>query len=331
MDEKETLQICRGIAGPSYITCNNGVYLVNRKQPSRIGKWFRQGVASALIAASALSMPAVTYADEKPQVTQTDPPKRLELKGIEEYVREHEGEFTTANKEANIEGKVDKSKGWFLVFGTDSYFSGLKDSEKEIKMIEDAGKIVFHDWKKLHTFSDMRDIGMLADLYVGVGRDLGKNWDAFLDVGGGYGAIKNHNRYGLIGTHFDFSRFEAFAELSLEYFPLGKTNASFTETGVFKRIIEGVHQAKPFAALTGGYSYQGAGFHAQFQGPFDNKLFGIRQNEKFGVWYVVPRIGVDIPVTKSIDYQLSGGVLIPNDKKEELGGPMLLSGFRVRF
>lgn len=317
------------------ISNNNGVYLVEKKAPSRVLSWLRNAAAIGVIAAQSMTYAAdLGWSARDEQLYEAT---RHAMQGRNDVKPQPEGNFDGIEKliheRVRVRGveEADKKHGWFLTGGECIYDSPLKESEKEIGMIDDIGFSLIPDWKRLTTFSDFRDKGLLSDFFIGGGKHLGEHFSAYADIGGGYGYINNHHTYGLLTTHFDFARWDVYAELNGEWFPLGKTHPEFKETGMFKRLIEGAKQAKPVVAVTLGYSLQGSDFHVKFKGPFGNKLFGFRQNDEYEAKYVTPTVGVVMPITINTDLVTKVGYAIIDVHKDEMQGPAVLMGFEHTF
>jgi hypothetical protein len=324
MNDTDVDKPVREIVGKRYkITNHNGVNLVEKKESSRFLKWIGRAAALGMIGAQAV-MPAYgggldwTAADETAHQE-----GRLELKG--------EKDLAPPKPKATLEEKVDKENGWFAVGQMGTYFSPLKESEKQISTIDDIGYSLFPDWKRLTTFSDWRDKGMLSDSGIGIGRDFGKKWLAFIDFGGGYGQIKNHNRYGLIKTEIDFARSNMYGELTLQYFPWGKPEGDFDKQGFFANMLDGFKHAKVSLGVIGGFSHQGSYFHANIKGLCNNKIVGVRINDTADILYVGPNITIHTPLTPKIDTYTSIGITFNEKQKSELNSPFIISGIMYRF
>jgi len=101
-------------------------------------------------------------------------------------------------------------------------------------------------------------------------------------------------------TRVDFTRAEFFADGTLDYFPWGKPEG--IEGGAhkfFERTARCLRGTKPYFSVVSGYSRQTSLAHVGLSLPLVVNALAIEQRDTYDLFYVCPRVSVEIPLRKN--------------------------------
>ncbi|HOJ31925.1 MAG TPA: hypothetical protein PKY35_04710 [Candidatus Hydrogenedentes bacterium] len=232
-------------------------------------------------------------------------------------------------------GNAEAKSPWYLILGVSNVYPGLRESEHEINR-DINGRLgsLFPRWNKPETFSDWRDEMRLWDLQVGVGRHLSPRWSAFAIVGGIMGTARTRNGYFPLGfpihIYTKFERKVWFLASGVDYYPWGK--AEFPKESTHTNpITKRLFAAKPFLEAAGGYVNVYTVGQVKIELPFKEDLAKIKHAEYYDLFYLSPRLGVDIPLSEDNQLSLMAGYLFFTRHPDEYSGASFYITFKHRF
>lgn len=241
---------------------------------------------------------------------------------------------TPAGKEAAAEEDQEpkeikiRNQYWFI--GTSNYHLLLHESEDQInrQLNRPFGRI-FRTWHRPTTFRDWSDSYLLWDLWAGYGRDLSERFSWGIYAGGGYGKIPNSNRYHPLGISFrvqaDFSRISFMAGNGITFHPWGRP--VYREGGLWKNI----KASRPMTEMNIGYAYQIAIGSVKIHVPIFDQIARIREEKKYHLFWISPRIGIETPLTKNNTLNTLVGYNIFTTHGSEFNGYIFEFFIRHRF
>ncbi len=221
-----------------------------------------------------------------------------------------------------------KDQYWFV--GTSNYHLLLHESEDQInKQLNRPFGHLFRTWHRPTTFRDWSDSYLLWDMWGGYGHDLSKHFSWGIYGGGGYGKIQNNNRYHPLGISFrvqaDFSRISFMAGNGITWHPWGRPE--YQKGGLWKNI----KASKPMAEMNIGYAYQIAIGNVKLHVPLFDQLVRIRDEKKYHLFWISPRIGIETPLTKNNTLNSLLGYNIFTTHGSEFNGYIFEFFIRHRF
>ena len=228
----------------------------------------------------------------------------------------------------------DLSK-WFVVFGAGNVHPRLEISEARIdRQINRVFGTVLPRWSEPRTFRDWRDEFRLWDFHVGFGRDLSPNWVWASTAGGTAGTVRNRDRYYPAGIptmfHIDFSRKLWFVSTGLFYYPCGQS--VFDQSpGAMGRLERSLRGTRPFVGCVAGYIDLTVEGKVKLDFPLTPFTPRIVHKDHIRPFYISPRIGVDVPITRRNELVLAAGYLFFNEDSADLNNLSLYLMFKHRF
>jgi len=235
-----------------------------------------------------------------------------------------------------VESPQTKDKSpWYLIVGISNVWPRLEESEHEINRdINSRMRLLLPRWNEPETFADWRDEMKLWDLQVGVGRHLAPKWSAFGVVGGIMGIARTRNGYFPLGLPIQvYTKFERkvwFLASGLDYYPWGK--AEFPKESPRQNpIARRLFAAKPFVEAAGGYVNVYTVGQVKIELPFNYDLAKIKHAEYYDLFYVSPRLGVDIPLSENNQLSLMAGYLFFTRHPDEFSSATYYLTFKHRF
>lgn len=237
------------------------------------------------------------------------------------------------NVELSSSGE-DLSK-WFVVFGAANVYPRLELSEARIENeINRVFGTVLPRWSEPRTFRHWRDEFRLWDFHVGFGRELSPRWVWMSTFGGTAGTVRNEDRYCPLGIptmfHVDFSRSLWFASTGLLYYPYGQSVFEHSD-GAMGRLGRSLRGTRPFIGGVVGYVDLTVEGKVTIDLPLTSFDPRIVQKERIRPFYLSPRIGVDVPLTRRNDLVLAAGYLFFNEDRQDLNNLSLYLLFKHRF
>jgi hypothetical protein len=211
-------------------------------------------------------------------------------------------------------------KRWYLLLGIANVHPRLDETEDRINvLINGALGSLFPRWERPETFADWRDDFKLWDFHLGIARDLSPKWTWFTTAGAIAGYIPNSKLYFPLGIpvviHADFSRKTWFVSTGVDYYPNGKPLWVEKEgDNPFRISLSG---ARPYFEAAIGYVYMDALGQVKLDLPKVTTLFTYDDQRYHDLFYVSPRVGLDIPVGENSTVALQGGYLFFKDHSDE--------------
>lgn len=224
---------------------------------------------------------------------------------------------------------------WYLILGVANEWPRFKESDREIdRDINRRFGAVLPRWNEPDTFSDWRDEGKLWDLQIGLGRSLSKRWAAFGVVGGIMGKVRTRNGYFPLGlpihVNTTFERKIWFLATGADYYPWGKAelpDKSARRNPVARRLFA----ARPYVEAATGYLNVYAVGQVKIELPLVDSIAKIKHAEYYDLFYVSPRVGVDIPLTENNQVSFMTGYLFYNRHPDEFNGASFFITLKHRF
>ena len=227
------------------------------------------------------------------------------------------------------------AKSWFLTMGAANVQARLKESETRIeKLIKQPLGALLPRWKDPVTFKDWGNDGKLWDLHLGIGRDLSPKWAWYIATGGISGTIKNKETYYplVIPTdlHITFKRRVMFLYTGVDYYPWGKPDLGPRKEGenAFARRLKA---ARPYIEGATGYVNIRTEADVEAKIPVLGRLLCYPEVYHYDVFYLSPRLGVDIPMDEANTVSLVGGYLFFNDHGREFDNASFYMLYKHKF
>ncbi len=230
--------------------------------------------------------------------------------------------------------RVDTNRYWYLLVGVANDWPRLHESEHEINRDVNRffGSFVPR-WHRPTTFKDWRDDLRLWDLHGGLARSLSNRWSVFLVTGGITGAVRTKNGYFLgvpFEVHSKFERRVLFLSTGADYYPWGK--ASLPETAERNQgLKQRLFAAKPYLQMALGYSNVYAVGQVKVSLPWVGSVAKGKHAEYYDLFFLSPRLGVDIPLNEKDTLSLMAGYLFYTRHPDEFNGPSFFITYKRKF
>jgi hypothetical protein len=221
-----------------------------------------------------------------------------------------------------------RNQYWFA--GTSNYHLLLHESEQRItKQMDRPFGLLFPDWKRPTTFRNWSDDFMLWDLWGGYGLDISKKLCWSIYGGGGAGEVPNGRTYYPLGLPVkfkaDFMRVSLMAGTSVTWYPFGKPEK------VPGGLLQDLKSARPMAEMNIGYTHQISIGDVKLSLPIVGRVVRVRQSDQYDLLWASPRLGVEMPLTKTNSLNILGGYLFMDKHSTEYNGALLEFFIRHRF
>lgn len=222
-------------------------------------------------------------------------------------------------------------EGWHVFFTAANVYPRLDDTEAKIDRLinDDVGRL-FPAWEKPRTFSDWRDEGMLWDFQIGMGRDVTEKGTVYVSVGGTAGEQKNPKWYPPVGVDVDFARSLWFVSAGYDYYFWGRPVLPGRVEGE-SFLMQRLRAAKPYGEIAGGYINLKTRADVTLKAPLFGDLFTYQDKARYDLFYVSPRVGIEMPLTEQNSVALAAGYLFFTSHCEEVNNLSIYAVFRHRF
>lgn len=206
-----------------------------------------------------------------------------------------------------------RDRYWYLIAGVANVWPRLEESTAEIdRDINNLFGPLLPRWEEPDTFADWRDKFMLWDVHLGAGYSFNDHWSAFSTAGFIAGTARTENVYFPIGLPTNikvkFHRKVWFVSAGLDYYPWGKPDPieeSPGQTWLTRRLFA----ARPFVEAGGGYVNIYTIGQVKVAIPLLGDLAKVKHAEYYDLFYLSPRVGVDIPITDDTHLSTMAGYL----------------------
>lgn len=254
------------------------------------------------------------------------------LAAAEETSKPEMGDGAASSNEGTDDGQKKK---WQVFFSAANIWPKLDESEGKIdKLINNGLGRLFPRWEEPETFKDWRDDFKLWDLQLGVGREINPHLAWYAIVGGVRGYQPNSGRYLLLGVpvkvNANFERTVFCAGVGLDYYPWGQPTLSESSAGenpIWRRLRE----AKPYFEAATGYVDVKGRASASIERPLLGKIIRYTDKARYDLFYVSPRVGIDIPLSKRNSISFSAGPLKFTSHQREFDNLSFYTTLRHRF
>ncbi len=234
-----------------------------------------------------------------------------------------EGEETPAAKllAASTKEEYDAASDqyWYLIVGPANVWPRLEESSSEIdRDINGLLGNLIPGYNKPTTFADWRDSVMLWDVHTGIGRSLSDKWAVFGTAGIIFGTINNEDSY-LFPVPMDvdikFHRKVWFLSAGVDYHPWGKARMLPENEGT--ALTRRLRGARPYFEAGIGYVNVYTVGQVKISVPLFGDIGKIKHAEYYDLFYLSPRVGVDIPITDRTTGSFQAGYLFFNRHPDE--------------
>jgi len=233
---------------------------------------------------------------------------------------------------AESDSEEGRYRGWQVFVAAANLWPRLDETEAKIdRLINNGVGRLCPRWEEPRTFSDWRDDGMLWDFQLGVGRDIADKWTWYAAAGGAFGHQPNSHRYFPLGLPMkigvDFDRSAWFVTSGLDYYPWGVPE--YPEDG--PSILACLRAAKPYVEGAIGYVYLKGRAECSFALPLLGEFAHYQDKAQYDLFYLSPRLGVDIPVSKRNSVSVAAGPLLFTTHEHEFNNVSIYTVLRHRF
>ena len=237
-----------------------------------------------------------------------------------------EPESDSRLQEQQADGADDFVPGWFWFVGTSNYHLRLRTSEDQIdRMLNRPLGLLLPRWQEPTTFKDWSDDWRIWDLWAGIGRDINQHTSWSIYAGGGAGTIRNRSVYLPLTVDADFTRRSILAGSSITYYPFGKP--SKLERG----LRASLYGTRPMAEFNLGYTHQTVIGDVGLSMPLAGRIVRVYDKEQHHLFWVSPRLGIEIPISEKNSLNILGGYLFFHEQSDEFNGILLQAFIRRRF
>ena len=246
-----------------------------------------------------------------------------------------EGEKKQLLPSSQQEKQERRDQYWYLIAGVANVWPLLKESEAEINRdIDGLFGNVLPRWNEPKTFKDMRDDFMLWDIHLGLGRSLSEKWSIFSTAGAIQGVAPTKNDYFPLGLPIEvYTKFERkvwFVSAGVDYYPWRKpwiSEKGKGNNGLTKRLFA----ARPYVEGGMGYVNIYTVGQSKIALPFFGDIAKVKHAEYYDLFYLSPRLGVDIPLTNKTHLSLMGGYLFFTSHPDEYNSQSYYILFKHKF
>jgi len=232
---------------------------------------------------------------------------------------------------------ADVSSKWQIFFAAANVYPGLEESESKIdKMINGGLGVLFYNWNEPTTFKDWGEEGRLWDFQVGIARRLNEKWSCYAATGGTLGLIENGNNYWTwlapipMKVETDFERKLWFLTTGLDYYFMGRPELPERREGEMG-LVRCLRGAKPYAEMATGYINLKSRAMVRLKAPVVGQFLGYEDATRYDLFYLSPRLGVDIPVTKRDSVSFAAGYLFFTNHTKEYDNTSIYAIYRHNF
>ena len=186
---------------------------------------------------------------------------------------------------------------WFFTWGATNLHPGLAESEGRInRLINGTLGRVLPRWERPATFKDWSDDFRIWDLHFGFGRDINQKWAWAVNSAVTSGLVKNNETYRVpmfLKTDIDFKREVLGVIGSVGYYPFGKPALAPNQS----RFLQSLLGTRPALKLAGCYAFVHTAADIKLSVPGVFHPFKKLDQHDYNLFYISPRIGVEVPVT----------------------------------
>ena len=215
--------------------------------------------------------------------------------------------------DATMSADERKDQYWYLIVGVANVWPRLEESSAEIdRDINGLFRPLLPRWNEPTTFADWRDWGKLWDVHLGIGRSLSDKWSVFATFGGIAGTVRTRNDYYPLGIPAEvYTKFERkvwFVSAGVDYYPWGKASLDKATKGnhwITKRLFA----SRPYLEAGAGYVNVYTVGQVKVSVPLLDDIAKVKHAEYYDLFYLSPRIGLDVPLTDRTTLALMGGYL----------------------
>jgi hypothetical protein len=241
----------------------------------------------------------------------------------EAVVPAQEGEETPAAKllAASTKEEYDLASDqyWYLIVGPANVWPRLEESSSEIdRDINGLLGNLIPGYNKPTTFADWRDSVMLWDIHTGIGRSLSDKWSVFSTAGIIFGTIDNEDSYLFpvpMDVQIKFHRKVWFLSAGVDYHPWGKARMLPENEGT--ALTRRLRGARPYFEAGVGYVNVYTVGQVRINVPLFGDIGKIKHAEYYDLFYISPRVGVDIPISERTTGSLQVGYLFFTSHPDE--------------
>lgn len=245
------------------------------------------------------------------------------------------GTMDLVNPEEGMEedsAHFPKKRNWFVLFGAVNVYPKLEREKLIKKILDPVVDALAPGYAGTHTFTDMRDDGLMWPPQLSVGRVLS---DYFaLSVHGGYtpGTVRtnksNPSIFSGIPLHTEvkIKRWASFVGVDLDYYPF-----RMAELKKYANWWERLRAARPTLGARVTYTWAGFDARINFGFGFAEKIMGIRLHEEWELPSLTLVAGVDIPINHRNTFILNGGYTFFKEQRQDFNGPVFTLGWRYMF
>ena len=236
---------------------------------------------------------------------------------------------------ALAEGARESEKRWYLGIKASNYRPALKEFERRIDAeIREPLKAILPSWQGVESFKDWSDDSEVWDIWLEGGRDLSPKASWFISAGGTGATIRTNQTYFPVGIPFTTDvRFRG-TELGimggLAYFPLGKP-ALDCRSRTWNVVKQAVLRAKPYGEIGVGYTFFRGEGTVTLGLPMLNRLYKNKEEFRFHLLEISPRIGVEFPLNRRDSISLVGSYRFFHGHGAEFDSPAVSAVIKHRF
>lgn len=245
-------------------------------------------------------------------------------------------ETGTEALEAAGPGKLDANpdKYWYWMVGLANVYPRLRESTSEIdRDINGLFGNLLPRWKEPTTFADWRGDGKLWDVHLGVGRSFNDKWSWFSTVGIIEGTARTDNEYYPLLIPMDvnvkFHRRVWFISTGVDYYPWGKPHIEDAPDGHW--LMRRLRASKPYVEAAGGYVNVYTIGQVRVGLPLIGDVAKVKHAEYYDLFYVSPRIGIDIPIDEKSSLAFQAGYLFFTAQPDEFDTASYYVFYKHRF
>ncbi|MCP4641324.1 MAG: hypothetical protein GY851_12855 [bacterium] len=240
-----------------------------------------------------------------------------------------------AHAESAASKNLDEPGKWQIFFAAANLYPRLEESEGKVEKLINGGLgRTVHFWREPVTFGDWAKDGKMWDFQIGVGRDVGEKTVVHFSVGGTYGKQENSEWYIPLGVptgiDVDFTRSLWFVSSGVNYYFLGRPEMPEKKEGqsfLARRLLA----ARPYVECTAGYVNLKTNATITLNRPLMDNVFHYQDKARYDLFYISPRVGVELPVTKRDSIGLAAGYLFFTNHCEEANNLSIYTTVRHRF
>lgn len=205
---------------------------------------------------------------------------------------------------------------WYFFLGGVNAYPKMESEEPIDNIFNPLMKLIAPGFDDVKTVGDLRDDHLIWNPLIGMGRDIGKKWTLFTQLGynGGTVRTKGDDRsifLLVLHTDFEIKRTALYGGIGFDYYPFGRV-----EMRKYAGWRERLRATRPSMGLRGMVTY--ATYDAKVKvglGPFPNLAY--EPSDSWIIPSLHPALTVDVPINRDDAFSVKVDYSFFADQKDD--------------